>query len=84
MSDEALSAINYFRKKERQDRRDMFIKDVLPLLELKYEVVSGGCGSFYLIDSKYKFYPKANSVYIISGKSWIKKYALNWIKKYLL
>jgi hypothetical protein len=72
-----------YRKEKRNKLEKVFLDKYLLKLKEKYSVtviLNNG----YLINGKYKFYPKANSIHLMESNTWIKKYALNWIKKYLL
>ena len=72
-----------YRKGKRNRLEKVFLDKYLLKLKEKYSVAVI-TNNGYLINGIYKFYPKANSVYLMESNTWIKKYALNWIKKYLL
>lgn len=85
-SDNDFRALNYLRKIARAERKESFEEYILPLLKLKYPVENRG-NDYEIITEKYGriiFYPKANSLLFIKENNWIKHYALNWMKKWLL
>jgi hypothetical protein len=85
VSDECITAMNEYKKELRQKNLDTFEGIYLSKLKARYQVELSDC---YIIKTEIygdlKFYPKANSIYFPKTKTWLKKYALNWIKKKLI
>lgn len=85
-SDNDYRVSNYYRKIERAERKESFEEYTLPQLKAKYPVQIED-NKYEIITEKYGriiFYPKANSLLITKNNSWIKKYGLRWINKWLL
>ena len=72
-----------YRKEKRNKWEKIFNEKYLLNLKNKYSV-SNVSNNGYLIDGKYKFYPKSQSIYFIDKKTWLKKYGLKWIKENIL